>query len=240
MSSSLDAKVLLAKLIPRLAAAWTLNAIARRRLSTEDLDGSPRWMWTIGLAFQSIIVPAMSWLAIVHTPMSLSAWLLAPRAGLSPTDIEVALALATYFLKDLVEPQKPLYHLHHVACASMTLGALFAPAAGPSVLFGGALLEVGTACMSASRHWPSVTLWRYAFFVGMSASNFACVVLFVHMLRGGVCPATVATAYAVVLVVLLALRQEVCHREFLAWWRMPRTRAVEKMKVRSVQCRVSD
>ena len=199
-------------------------ALARvpRRTHARPHSGSPLWMWYVGVTFQSVGYPIALGLAALDATSrveTLNEWLVAERAAISSYDRAAAYALFAYFSKDLAEQQAALYHLHHVFCAAMTAGAIYCSCAGPSVLVGALFLELGTLTMNLTKICPSVAFFRILFPTGMTASNLAALALFWPVLQLECVPLAVRIGYAVVLSVLLFLRQERTVSETIAWCR---------------------
>ncbi len=168
----------------------------------------------MGGAFQFFICPVLVAFAIFDSGVGLPNWLIKDQASLSIADRIAARALITYFGKDLFEQQAFMYHIHHVACVSMTLGALFVSCAGTLVIGGACVLEFGTACMCLSRLRPDSEVSRWAYFLGMSASNVLAAALVVFMLTLDCLDWNLKSVYAVVIGVLLFMRQRHVQHDF--------------------------
>ena len=148
-------------LVLAFAAGAAVNAVARRCLPGDMLDGSPRWCWLVAKLFQQVLCPLAllrAWAFEAFAP----GWLVLPRAaafeaagGGARATRHVVRLLVGYFAKDLLEQQQALYHAHHVACIGMTVAALAVPCAGPAVLAGATVLECGSSTYGATVLYPS-------------------------------------------------------------------------------------
>eukprot|EP01047_Picozoa_sp_COSAG01_P061490 COSAG01_NODE_7691_length_3098_cov_2.071691_1_plen_226_part_00 len=197
------------------------NAAARRLGPQDIIDGSPRWMWYTGVVFQALVLPTLVAMAVTSPTIELplSEWLLAPRSALGMAEARITVGLVAYFGKDILAEQALIYHAHHSACAAMSIGALFVPAAGMSVLLGALALEMGTVSRTAALLRPDSSLAHAGNIVGMTASNLVALALLWNVVRSGVISLALSLTYGVVIVVLLAFRQEDCVTANWAWFR---------------------
>ena len=168
----------------------------------------------MGGTFQFVICPILVAFAFVDSGVGLNAWLVKDQASVGIADRVAARALLCYFGKDLLEQQSLLYHLHHIACVSMTFGALFVPCAGTSVIGGACVLEFGTACMCLSRLRPKCEGSRWLYVLGMSASNVLAAGLVLFMLQLDCLDWSLKSVYAVVIGILLFMRQRHLMHDF--------------------------
>ncbi|KAJ1445057.1 hypothetical protein M885DRAFT_626551 [Pelagophyceae sp. CCMP2097] len=219
-------------------AGFSVNVVARRTLSCADVEGSPRWVWLIGNVFQTAILPALTYQAWRQTPAdSFGGWVTAPQELLTAWDRLAVAALFGYFLKDLIEEQAALFHVHHIFCGGMMVGAVFVlPAGGAGVLIGGCVLEVGTASYGWSRLAPQSLLARHLYTVVMTLSNATAAAVYVfcaYTLRATI-SAAVSASYGVVVAGLLGLRQYYCHLDVVKHRKpaVERRRAPEARKTR--------
>ena len=100
-------------LVLAFAAGAAVNAVARRCLPGDMLDGSPRWCWLVAKLFQQVLCPLAllrAWAFEAFAP----GWLVLPRAaafeaagGGARATRHVVRLLVGYFAKDLLERCAP-------------------------------------------------------------------------------------------------------------------------------------
>jgi len=209
--------VILPRGLAFVAVGLLMNVFGRRVLSkkyNEELDGSPMWLWYTNPVIQMVIIPVLCAVAIAERSIPIfDQWLIADQAHLGIWDVDLSLVLFAYFCKDLTEKQTMLYHLHHVVCAIMSIGALYVPNCGAGIIVGGSILEVGSCCFKLTRFFP-FDLWaRIIGVVGMTASNLLSFGMLINTIRSKVVPTLILVPYAISITTLLYMRQEFNFRE---------------------------
>lgn len=144
-----------------------------------------KWHRAASLPHQLVLLPFVSWFAVMSQPRPFLDWLAQSWDGLGDGYLEMLwlYVFLGYMIKDVIFMELTLpmlpFWVHHVA--SIVISSTFLFFSPPGIfIVGGTLCEVGSATQSifylvGPKSIRSVSLWVHA--LGMSASNIGSVLL---------------------------------------------------------------
>jgi len=150
---------------------------AKRALSNDPVDGSPRFTWLMALPVQGCVLPAIAALAWWKNGLELMDWLVVKRADLSYNNLHDAFLYVFfgYMVKDFSSPMSLTYWLHHGACALLAIYFLEADFSGLFIC-GATVLELGSTTNTVCTLWPGLRA-RAVHVICMTASNWTGLLL---------------------------------------------------------------
>jgi len=163
----------------------------------ETVLDSPRYTWWVAISFQSVIFPALCYLALSDIGASMpdatlaekmvARWPAGARAESWPFVRLWLLSFFGYMTKDMVGVYKigSVYIVHHIVCIYLAVSFLMLDLTPMIMIAGGTVAEVGSSCVNAFyMGWTHGRQWlRYPLGLVMTLSNLFVIWLLVPFNR---------------------------------------------------------
>lgn len=199
-----------------LAACFGYLIVLRALLSSESVQGSPRYSWYAAILMQLVVFPglaAAAWVSSAHETWE--SWLDAGWGDEErPFEQLWLMFFVAYMIKDVILPMDLLFWLHHVVCIGLAMAFSSLVPANPPATFmvGATIMEFGSSSQALFYLFPTHRVAWHTHLLGMTISNIAGLFMTANfVLSNERTPVVARAAIAFVATGLCTVRQSFCH-----------------------------